>query len=324
MKNYLKILIVFFILLTLFFLLKEQEKVNEISNYPIKPVKVIVAYKTGGGTDVGARLLIGEAQKYFPQPFVVKNITGSAGEEGYSKILTAKPDGYTIGFINLPSFINYSFKNNLKVKKEDVKIILNHVFDPGVLVVRYDSRWQNLEEFVEEAKNRPEALTVANNGLGNSNHVGAAHFAYEAGIELTHVPFGGSMDMITALQEGYVDATVAKISEVMGYVKSKEFKILASFTEERLEKFQDIPTLKEKGYDVVFGSARTLVAPKNTPDTIIKNLHDVFKKALDSEENRKKSEELNLMLKYMSEEEMLKYIERQEEYMRTIVPKLGI
>ena len=95
---------------------------------------------------------------------------------------------------------------------------------------------------------------------GASNHIGAAHFAKEAGIQVTHVPFGGSTDMISALRGDHVTATVAKISEVASLVKSGELKILASFTDQRLEGFEDVPTLTESGYPVIFGSARAIVA----------------------------------------------------------------
>ena len=201
---------------------------------------------------------------------------------------------------------------------------MNHVFDPGVLAVKADSKWQTLEDFIEDAKANPDKLTVSNNGTGASNHIGAAHFAYEAGIKITHVPFGGSTDMIAALRGNHVDATVAKISEVGNLVKNNELRVLAVFTEKRLANFSDIPTLKEKGYNVLFGSARAIVAPKGTPDEVIKTLHDTFKTALESPENVEKSNNSNLPLQYMSPEELTNFINEQEIYIKEIVPKLGI
>lgn len=301
---------------------KTEEK--SAANYPTKPVNVIVAYKAGGGTDVGARILISEAQKNFEQPFVIVNKPGADGEIGYTELLKSKPDGYTIGFINLPTFVSIPLQRKTNFKKEDAKAIMNHVYDPGVLVVRADSKWNTLEEFIEDAKKNPDTLTISNNGTGTSNHIGAAHFAYEAGIKVTHVPFGGSTDMIAALRGKHVDATVAKISEVGNLVKNNELRLLASFTKERLENFSSVPSLTEKGYKVLFGSARALVTPKGTPDEIIKKLHDTLKTALESEENIEKSKNSNLPLKYMSPEELTNYIVEQEKYIKEIVSKLGI
>lgn len=303
------------------------EKKNEtesVDSYPSKPVNVVIAYKAGGGTDVGARILMAEAQKNFPQPFVIVNKPGADGEIGYTELLASKPDGYTIGFINLPTFVSLPLQRQTKYKIEDIEPIMNHVYDPGVLAVRSDSEFKNISEFVEYAKANPSALTISNNGTGASNHIGAADFAKTAGIEVTHVPFGGSSDMIAALRGGHVNATVAKISEVANLVKSGEVRLLASFTEERLNGFEDVPTLKESGYPVLFGSARAIVAPKGTPKEIINKLHDVLKAALESPENIEKSQNTNLPLKYMSPEELGQYIKDDDKYMREVNERLGL
>lgn len=320
MKKYLKILGITFLMV----LLGGWGKKDKDETYPSKPVEVIVAYKAGGGTDVGARILMSEAQKNFPQPLVIVNKPGADGEVGYTELLKAKPDGYTIGFINLPTFVSLPLQRPTKFSKDDAAPIMNHVYDPGVLVVRADSPWKTLEDFVAEAKAKPEELTISNNGTGASNHIGAAHFAYESGIKVTHVPFGGSSDMLAALRGGHVNATVAKISEVGSLVKSGELRLLASFTEKRIKSFEETPTLKEKGYNVIFGSARAIVAPKGTPQDRLDYLNSVLKTALESEGNIEKSKNVNLPLMYMSPEELKSYIDTQEEYIKKIVPKLGL
>lgn len=292
--------------------------------YPNKPVNVIVAYKAGGGTDVGARILLSEAQSKFSQPFVVVNKPGADGELGYTELVKAKPDGYTLGFINLPTFVSLPLQRKTQFNKDSIKTIMNHVYDPGVLVVRKDASWDTLEDFIGSAKNNPGKITVSNNGTGASNHIGAAHFAYESKIDITHVPFGGSTDMIAALRGGHVEATVAKISEVGSLIRNNELKVLATFSKERLKDFKDVPTLSEKGYNVLFGSARALVAPKDTPDEIITTLHDIFKTALESPGNIEKSKNADLPLKYMSPQELKDYIDKEEVYIKEIVPKLGL
>jgi len=296
----------------------KDDGVIDTSNYPNKPVEIIVAYKAGGGTDIGARILASEAEKIFGQPLVILNVEGSDGELGYTQLAQAKPDGYTIGFINLPTFVSLTLERNTKYTIDDVVPILNHVYDAGVLVVQSSSDIKTLEDFVEYAKAHPGDLTIANNGTGASNHIGAAHFEYEAGIDVTHVPFGGSTDMIAALRGGHVDACVAKISEVASLVNSGELRILAAYTEERLENFPDVPTMKEKGYDILFGSARALVAPKGTPQEIIDYIHDKFKQALESEEHLEKAKNADLPIKYMSPEELGEYIKNEEVYLKEI------
>lgn len=290
----------------------------DTTNYPTKAVEIIVAYKAGGGTDVGARILASEAEKSFGKPLVIINREGSDGELGYTELAKAKPDGYTIGFINLPTFVSLTLERDTQYKIDDVEPILNHVYDAGVIVVQASSDINTIEEFVEYAKANPGDLNISNNGTGASNHIGAAHFEHEADIDVTHVPFGGSTDMLAALRGGHVDATVAKISEVAGLVNAGELKLLASFTDDRLANFQEVPTLKEKGYDILFGSARALVAPKGTPQEIIDFLHDKFKEAIESPEHMEKADNADLPILYMSPSELGDYIQNEEVYLKGI------
>jgi tripartite-type tricarboxylate transporter receptor subunit TctC len=301
-----------------------NEAVASEESFPSKPIEVIVAYKAGGGTDTGARILTSAAEKLMDQPLVILNKPGADGELGFTELANAKADGYTIGFINLPTFVSLPLQRETQYSKEDVTPILNHVYDPGVLVVRGDSEWTTLEEFVAYAKENPEAITVSNNGTGASNHIGAAHLAYEADIKLTHVPFGGSADMLAALRGGHVNATVAKISEVAALAKSGELRILASFTDERLAAFEEVPTLTEMGYPVLFGSARAIVAPKGTPDEIVQKLHDVLKEAIESEEHMEAAKNANLPIQYMSPEDLQKYMDDSEEYLKGITTKIDL
>ena len=123
-----------------------------------------------------------------------------------------------------------------------MEIIANYIYDSGVLIVNLNSKWKNLEEFILEAKKNPRKITLGNNGIGMSNHLGGIMLENEAGIEFIHTPFSSSSDILEALEKGYIDAAIVKISEV-GDVNRK-FQILASYTEERLERIGDIPTLQ--------------------------------------------------------------------------------
>lgn len=296
----------------------ENGETGDAAEYPTKPIEIVVAYKAGGGTDVGARILASAAEEEIGQPLVIINREGSDGELGYTELAKADPDGYKIGFINLPTFVSLTLERDTEYAIADVEPILNHVYDSGVLVVQESSEWKTLEDLIDYAKANPNELTISNNGTGASNHIGAAHFENEAEIEVTHVPFGGSTDMLAALRGGHVDATVAKISEVAALTDAGELRILASFTEDRLDDFEDVPTLTEKGYEILFGSARALVAPKGTPDEIIQYLHDKFKAAMESEDHLEKAENADLPIRYMSPEDLQKYIEDEEVYLKEI------
>lgn len=118
MRKAFKLFGVLFTAAALFTACGKEKEVESTTKYPSKAVNVIVAYKAGGGTDVGARILISEAQKSFSQPFVIVNKPGADGEIGYTELLKAKPDGYTIGFINLPTFVSIPLQRKTNFKKK--------------------------------------------------------------------------------------------------------------------------------------------------------------------------------------------------------------
>lgn len=313
----------FFLLLFPFVFLIAIMKNKYLEIYPKNTVNVIVAYKKDGGTDIGTRLLLKEVQKHFPIIFNVKNIPGESGEIGYRAILNAKPDGYTLGIINFPNFLSLVLQNKVEFTKDDMEIIVNHVYDPGVLIVKKDKKWQNLEDFICEAKENPKTITLGNNGIGMSNHLGGMLLENEAKIEITHTPFSSSRDILEALDKEYIDAAIVKISELGEINQNKKFRILVSFTEKRIGIIKDVPTSKESGYDVVFGSTRALVAPKGTPKNIINKLHKIFKQTIYSAENIEDSKKLNINIKYMGAIEMRNHIEEEEEKLKNILLKLN-
>ena len=304
--------------------LDSRAETKDELRYPEHPITVIVAYKEGGGTDKIARAICSVAEKYIGTELIIKNIPGADGELGYMQICTANPDGYTIGFINLPTFVSIPQGRKTLYSDSDIEPVMNVVYDPSVLAVRSDSRLVDFQAFIDWARENPFALTVGNNGYGASNHVAAAELAKGAHIDVQHIPFGGSADMIRALEEGYVDSMIAKQSEISELEKQGKVRLLCSFTETRLEPFPDTPTLRELGIDIEFGSARALAAPKDTPHEIIEYLHQAFRKTLEDDEMKRLSKELDIPLMYIGPDELARYIERWREYAENTVPTLPL
>lgn len=304
----------------------EEESGSEdvLDGYPDGPVDVVVAYEAGGGTDVGARLLTTAAEKVSGKKFVVQNRDGAGGEMGYTYLAKSSPDGYTIGFINLPTFVSIPEERSTEYRIDDVEPIILHVYDPAYLVVNKDSQFDDLDSFLSYAEENPNKITVANNGTGASNHIIAAHMEHKAGIELNHVPFDGTNELVTALRGGHVMAGVAKLSEISQHIESGELIPLASMTDERLEETPDVPTLKENGIDVVGASGRGIVAPKGTPQEIIDYLHDVFKEAMETDEHQQQAKDMALPLRYMGPEEFGEFIDEQHRETKELREKLDL
>ena len=121
---------------------------------PTGDVNVIVAYKAGSGTDTGARLLATEAQKYIPKTIIIQNLPGADGKIGWTKLVQSKPDGQTIGFINLPTFTTLAAQPGAPFSINDIVPIANHLTEAGVVAVKADSPYKTIEELVAAAKEK--------------------------------------------------------------------------------------------------------------------------------------------------------------------------
>lgn len=297
---------------------------HRAASFPRRPIEMIVSFKEGGGTDIGARLLAGYLEGELGQPIIVRNVDGKDGELGFTELARARADGYTIGFINLPTFVSLPGRRQTRYRVEDITPIGNYVLDPAVLVVRSDSPWQTFEEWLEYCRRYPQDMTVSNNGVAASNHIAATYLQHEAAITLTHVPFGGTADMLRALGDGYVKASVAKISEVAESVDGSKLRVLASFTEERLGGFADVPTLKEYGFDIALGSARALAVPAGTNPRVIDALAEAFRHAIEDPEHRSEAAQRKLNLHYMDSAAVVRYMREQEKFLRETLPRIGI
>lgn len=139
---------------------------------PTGDVNVIVAYKAGSGTDTGARLLATEAQKYIPKTIIIQNLPGADGKIGWTKLVQSKPDGQTIGFINLPTFTTLAAQSGAPFSINDIVPIANHLTEAGVVAVKADSPYKTIEELVAAAKEKGN-LKASTNGNKASNHTAA-------------------------------------------------------------------------------------------------------------------------------------------------------
>ncbi len=292
--------------------------------YPVRAVEVIVSFKAGGGTDIGARVLAGYLSNELGQPVKVRNIEGRDGEVGYARLASARADGYTIGFINLPTFLSLPMHRTTRYEVAEIEPVANYVLDPAVLVVRESEEWRSFEQWLAYSHENPYEMTVSNNGVAASNHIAASHLEEESGVQLTHVPFGGTADMLRALNDGYVDASVAKVSEVMEAVQERRKRVLATFTNERHKALPEVPALREYGFDIVLGSARALAVPSGTHPLVVEKIHGAFLRAFENPEHQSEASARQLSLHYMGGEELAQYMREQEEFLNEILPRIGL
>lgn len=288
---------------------------------PEENVTMIVAYAAGSGTDNTARVLAQYATEYIGQTVVIENQEGGSGAIGWTALSQASPDGYTLGFVNLPTLCSNITEGLGDYKMEDFVPICNHVNETAMVMVAKDSPFNSLNELVDYAKQHPGELKASTNGNKASNHIGAQLLSTTAGFEYTAIPYGGTADQLLALRQGEVDFSVAKEADIASMVS--ELKILGVFDTERMEAFPDAPTLGELGYyDQWYGSARAVVAPKGTPQEIVDYYAEAFKQAMEDEEYQKTAQKSGVTTAYMGPEETEKLFEEQYSFCTETVSEL--
>lgn len=291
---------------------------------PQQDVNVIIAYKAGSGTDTGARLLMTMAEKHIGKTVIINNLPGADGKIGWTRLVNSKPDGYTIGFINLPTFTTLANEKNAAFKVSQVVPIANHLNETGVVVVRADSKWQTLNDLVKDAKASGK-LRASTNGVKASNHTAAQLLAKSANFEYKAIPYGGTADQLLALRQGEVDFTCAKIADVAKLIAGDkpELRLLGVYDTQRLADYPDVPTLGELGYyDQWYGSARAIVAPAGMPADVLKYWVDTFKTVMSDPEVIEAHKKGGLTMVYMDDKQLGELIKAQDAFARDVISKL--
>lgn len=273
------------------------------SNYPERPIQMIVAYSAGGGTDIAARTLAPFIGKYLNGNVTVVNKPGAGGEVGFTEIAQAKPDGYTIGFINTPNLVTIPIQRQTRYQLESFTPVNNVVNDPGGVHVRPDSSIKSLAELVEYAKANPNAVTYGTTGIGSDDHLAMLALERAAGIKMTHVPFPGSSAVRSALMGGHITLGVFNMGEGVTMLNEGQIRSLGQMGETRWDQAPNVPTLKEQGYDIVQGSSRGIATPAGVPDEIVQKLAAAIQKAIADPEFQKKAAEQSLPLASMGPKE---------------------
>lgn len=291
---------------------------------PTGDVNVIVAYKAGSGTDTGARILASQAEKNIGKTLIINNLPGADGKIGWTQLVNAKPDGQTIGFINLPTFTSLAIEEDSPFTVEDIVPIANHLSETGVVVVKADSPWQNINDLVKAAKENPN-YKASTNGNMASNHTAAQLLAKSGGFNYKAIPYGGTADQLLALRQGEVDFSCVKVADILPLIQGDkpELKVLGVFSEERLPELPDVPTLKENGlYDKWYGSARGIVAPKGTPPEVIDFYVEAFRKTLEDPQNVADNKSKGLSVQFMDNNAFGQLIKDQEDFSREVANEL--
>ena len=279
--------------------LPEAVSAESAGEFPSRPITLVMPWPPGTGPDVWHRALVDVMSKHLGQPVVIDNKPGAAGTLGpATMVATAKPDGYTISHIPVTVLRLPSMQKVTWDPLKDFSWIIHMSGFQFTTSVRADSPLKTMQDLIDYAKANPGKVTYGTPGTGSSLHIGMEMIARHAGVQWTQVPFKGTIETVTALEGGHV-MVLAGGSEAYPMIEAGKIRALAVWTEKRLERLPDVPTLTETGFPFVFDSPYGIAGPKGMDPAIVKRLHDAIKAALEDPKAIEVRNKFNMLDRYM-------------------------
>jgi tripartite-type tricarboxylate transporter receptor subunit TctC len=255
-------------------------------DFPNKPIKIMVGFPAGQGTDTIARALAPKLQAELGQPLVVENKAGAGGILGQQAAAAAQPDGYTILFTSAgPMAVNPGVYTKLPYDPvKDYAAIAGVINVPLVMVINAALPVKNVKELVALAKVKPGEINFASSGNGVTNHLAMEMLANAAGVKMTHIPYKGSPAALIDLMAGNVSVMFDTPVAVLPHIKSGKLKAIAVSGSTRIAALPDVPTVAESvpGFSAV--SWMAFVAPAKTPAPVVARLSDAVLKVVNTPE----------------------------------------
>src|SRR5438552_742891 len=295
--------------------------------YPTRPITIVVAFPPGGVADNTARPVAAALERILKQPVVVSNKQGAAGAVGNQVVATSKPDGYTLLMalvsVSVLPEVDKLFGRPPTYTRDQLIGIARVNADPSMLVVRTDTPWKTLKDFVGDAKRRPGEIVFSSSGLYGAAHVPMEMIMQATGIKLRHLPTTGGGPMMNAILGGHSQAVMTPASLAVAHVKAGKLRFLAHTGTGPVPAFPEVPSLKSLGYDVEYTAWAGLLAPRATPPHVIKILRDAMRQAVQEPEVVGSHAKLETPIAYMDADEFNAWWAQDAVRLAEVVKKIG-
>jgi len=295
--------------------------------YPDRSLSIVVPFTPGGVSDITARPLAIGLSADLGQSVIIENKGGAGGAIGMAAAAKAKPDGHTL-LMALPSMITIPISDRISGRASTFQMnqfrpIARLTADPTVLAVRADSPWNNLGDFVREARRNPGKVSYSSSGIYGTTHVAMEIPANSANLKLLHVPFSGGGQQVSALLSGQVQATMQTPGAIAPHLAAGKLKVLGALSAERVPSMPQVPTTKEQGFDGEFYLWTGLFVPTGTPDAVINRLRESVKKAAAHPSFLQSMNTLNTPIQFLDAGEFANFLVADTRRFEDVLTKMG-
>jgi len=295
--------------------------------YPTRPVSMVVAFPPGGLADNTARPVAAALERLLKQPVVVVNKAGAAGAVGYQTAASSKPDGYTLLMalvsVSVLPEVDKLFGRTPNYTRDQFTGIARINADPSMLVVRADTPWKTVKDFVDDARKRPGEIVFSSSGLYGTAHIPMEMLMLASGIKLRHLPTTGGGPMMNAILGGHAQAVMTPVSLAAAHVKAGKLRLLAHTGTAPVAAYPEVPSFKSQGYDVEYTAWAGLVAPKSTPPQVVQILRDATRQAVKEPEVVSSHAKLETPIAYMDADEFNAWWAQDAARLAEVVKKIG-
>jgi tripartite-type tricarboxylate transporter receptor subunit TctC len=300
---------------------------GQSSGYPVRPIKLVVVFPPGGGTDVAARIVAPKLSEKLGQPVIVENRPGAGGAVGIDYVAKSQPDGYTLvlassgGLTALPHLIRNLGYNPQK----DLQPISAFCISPLVLIAGPSFKGKNVRDLIALAKSRPGQIAYSSGGSGTATHLAGELFKAVSKTDLMHIPYKGSAPASVAVMSGEVAVSFSDLGTVRGLISSGKLRALGVLDKKRSYVAPEIPTVAESGlpgYDVEGWFA--VLAPAGTPHDVVTKLNTALASILSSTEVKARLSTASLETAYSTPEELRTKIDRDSAKWGALIKQFNI